>query len=261
MLKHLDLFSGIGGFALAVKWVGGIETVAFSEIDPFCCKVLEKNFPGIKNYGDVRNVTEKEAWLVTGGFPCQPFSVAGRKRGKNDDRYIWPEMFRVIQQTKPTWIICENAFNFVNMELEQTLIDLESEGYETQTFVIPAVGVEAPHRRSRVWVVGHTCCCRFSGQHRWWSEQKPTDGCENVANTNIKGLEGWKEYWKSKEELLTRKVSGSKPAIWKPEPELGRVANGIPNRVDRLKGLGNSIVPQLAQVLIQTIKDIEDENI
>lgn len=234
MLKHLDLFSGIGGFALAVKWVGGIETVAFSEIDPFCCKVLEKNFPGIKNYGDVRNVTEKEAWLVTGGFPCQPFSVAGRKRGKNDDRYIWPEMFRVIQQTKPTWIICENAFNFVNMELEQTLIDLESEGYETQTFVIPAVGVEAPHRRSRIWV---------------------------VANTNIEGLEGWKEYWKSKEELLTRKVSGSKPAIWKPEPELGRVANGIPNRVDRLKGLGNSIVPQLAQFLIQTIKDIEDENV
>jgi DNA (cytosine-5)-methyltransferase 1 len=82
-----------------------------------------------------------------------------------------------------------------------------------------------------------------------------------VANTNIKGLEGWKEHWKSKEELLTRKVSGSKPAIWKPEPELGRVANGIPNRVDRLKSLGNSIVPQLAQVLIQTIKDIEDENI
>lgn len=117
MLKHLDLFSGIGGFALAAKWVGGIETIAFSEIDPFCCKVLEKNFPGIKNYGDVRNVTEKEAWLITGGFPCQPFSIAGKRRGKNDDRYIWPEMFRVIQQTKPDWVICENAFNFVNMEL------------------------------------------------------------------------------------------------------------------------------------------------
>jgi len=224
MLKHLDLFSGIGGFALAVKWVGGIETVAFSEIDPFCCKVLEKNFPGIKNYGDVRNVTEKEAWLITGGFPCQPFSIAGRRGGKNDDRYIWPEMFRVIQQTRPDWVICENAFNFVNMELEQTLIDLESEGYETQTFIIPAVGVEAQHRRSRTWIVG---------------------------NTNFRRLEGWKEYWKSKEELLTRKVSGSKPAIWKPEPELGRVANGIPNRVDRLRGLGNAIVPQVAYELIR----------
>lgn len=138
---------------------------------------------------------------------------------------------------------------------------MESEGYETQTFIIPAVGVEAQHRRSRTWIVGNTNFRRFSGQYGWWSEQKFTDRCENVANPNFERLEGWKKHWKSKEELLIRKVSGSKPAIWKPEPELGRVANGIPNRVDRLKSLGNSIVPQLAQVLIQTIKDIENENI
>lgn len=240
MLKHLDLFSGIGGFALAAKWVGGIETVAFSEIDPFCCKVLEKNFPGIKNYGNVKNVTEKEAWLVTGGFPCQPFSIAGRKRGKNDDRYLWPEMFRIIQQTNPTWIICENVFNFINMELEQTLIDLESEGYETQTFVIPAVGVDAPHKRDRTWIVGNS-----NKQH-----------CSFMANSNNSRRE---KQWGaiSVEAQNTSAECGSR---WCTEPQLGRVAHGIPNRMDRLKCLGNSIVPQLAQVFIQTIKDIEDEN-
>jgi DNA (cytosine-5)-methyltransferase 1 len=231
MLKHLDLFSGIGGFALAAKWVGGIETVAFSEIDPYCCKVLEKNFPGVKNYGDIRNVKEKDVWLLTGGFPCQPFSISGKRRGKEDDRYLWPEMFGVIREAKPTWIICENVLNFVNMEFEQTITDLESENYETQTFIVPAVSLDAPHQRKRVWI---------------------------VAYSNGEGLEGWKEHWKNKSEWFSGKGSESNTTNWNPEPELGRVANGISNRMDRLKGLGNAIVPQIAKVIIETIKNVEN---
>jgi DNA (cytosine-5)-methyltransferase 1 len=158
-VNHLDLFSGIGGFTLAARWAG-IRTVGFSEIDPFASAVLKKHWPKIKNYGDIRTITKTtipgEINLITGGFPCQPFSTAGKQRGRDDPRDLWPEMFRVIKEYRPAWVVGENVAGFVTMELDRTLADLEAEGYTARAFIIPACAVNAPHRRDRVWIVAHT---------------------------------------------------------------------------------------------------------
>src|SRR3989304_4581497 len=153
-MKHLDLFSGIGGFALACKWAG-IETIGFVEIDSFCQKVLAKNFPNIPIVGDIRNVKEntfpRPVDLITGGFPCQPFSNAGKRKGDTDDRFLWPTMCDVIKTYQPTWVLGENVTGIVNMAFEQVLSDMENIGYETQAIIIPACAVNALHRRDRIW--------------------------------------------------------------------------------------------------------------
>jgi DNA (cytosine-5)-methyltransferase 1 len=155
-LTHLDLFSGIGGFALAAQWAG-FSTVGFAEVDSFCTKVLKKHWPQIKNYGDVRNINAiGHLDLITGGFPCQPFSNAGKKKGTQDDRYLWPEFRRIIQSCHPRWVVAENVTGIVDMELDNILDDLENSGYETQSFVIPACALQAPHKRERVWIVAHS---------------------------------------------------------------------------------------------------------
>jgi DNA (cytosine-5)-methyltransferase 1 len=154
LYNHIDLFSGIGGFALAARWAG-IETIQFVEIDKFCQKVLRKNFKGVPIHDDIKTFkwAGERPFILTGGFPCQPFSCAGKRRGKEDDRAIWPEMLRVISEARPTWVIGENVAGIINMELDQCLFDLEGLQYETQTFIIPACAVNAPHRRDRVWIV------------------------------------------------------------------------------------------------------------
>lgn len=192
-MKHLDLFSGIGGFALAVDnvWPGATHT--FVELDPFCQAVLEKHWPESDIHADIRQFitdtygtrggaskcstnsdgqalhqgqeeqsqsrTSRPIDILTGGFPCQPFSQAGRRKGTADDRYLWPEMFRVIQLYQPTWVIAENVRGLVTwndgMVLEQVCADLESENYEVQPLIIPACAVNAPHRRDRVWIVAN----------------------------------------------------------------------------------------------------------
>ena len=151
----MDLFSGIGGFGLAAKWAG-IDTVAFCEIDPYCKKVLKKNFPNTPIFEDIcklkRGDLNEAVDLITGGFPCQPFSIAGKKKGTKDNRDLWPQMFRVVKEFKPTWVIGENVTNFLNMAFERTKIDMESQGYEVRTLIIPACSVGAPHKRDRVWM-------------------------------------------------------------------------------------------------------------
>lgn len=156
--SHLDLFSGIGGFTLAAEWAG-FETVGFSEIEPYAIKVLGKHWPHIPNHGDIKNVSKKtipqKIDLLTGGFPCQPFSDAGKRRGKEDERHLWPEMFRVISEIRPTWIVGENVTGIIRLALEGVLTDLEGEGYAVQAFNIPACAVDAPHQRQRIWIVAH----------------------------------------------------------------------------------------------------------
>jgi DNA (cytosine-5)-methyltransferase 1 len=155
-IELLDLFSGIGGFSYAASQFG-IETCGFAEIDPFCSKVLFKHWPDVINYGDVKNIHHhKHVDLITGGFPCQPFSIAGNKKGNKDERYIWPEFFRIIRESKPTWVIAENVPNIIDMELDNILDDLESEGYETRSFCIPACAIGAPHKRERLWIVANS---------------------------------------------------------------------------------------------------------
>jgi DNA-cytosine methyltransferase len=165
MLKTLDLFSGIGGFSLGLERTGNFETVAFCEIDKYCKLLLQKHWKGVKIYDDVKKIT-KEGFeadgisspdVITGGFPCQPFSVAGKHKGTDDDRHLWPQMFRIIKAFKPRFVIGENVRGIINIQdgvvFETVCTDLESEGYEVQPFIIPAAGVGAPHRRERVWII------------------------------------------------------------------------------------------------------------
>ena len=163
-MKHLDLFSGIGGFALAAKWVWKDEylNVGHSEIDKYCCQLYHKRFPESKCFGDITKVdwSKVKVELITGGFPCQPFSVAGKRRGKADDRYLWPPMFDAIRAIHPRFVVVENVPGLddkTHLALDGCISDLESEGYEVAPpFWIPACAVGAPHRRNRIWIVAYT---------------------------------------------------------------------------------------------------------
>ncbi len=172
-LTHIDLFSGIGGFALAAEWAG-IKTTIFCEKEKFCQKVLKKHWPEIPIIPEIRDFDGKKyrgAALLTGGFPCQPFSVAGQRRGKKDDRYLWPEMFRVIKEAKPRWILAENVTGIIKLALGQVLSDLESIGYDfprdhTGTPIVPIISAcsqNAPHRRYRVWIIANSRCQHGEG--------------------------------------------------------------------------------------------------
>ncbi len=163
--KILDLFSGLGGFSLGLERTGRYKTVAFCEIDKYCTLLLQKHWKGVKIYNDVKKIT-KEGFeadgiespdIITGGFPCQPFSVAGKQKGTDDDRHLWPEMFRIIKAFKPRFVIGENVPGIVNIQdgvvFETVCTDLESQGYEVQPFNIPAAAVGAPHQRKRIWII------------------------------------------------------------------------------------------------------------
>jgi DNA-cytosine methyltransferase len=160
-MKVLDLFSGIGGFSLGLESTGYFKTIAFVEKDKFCRQVLQKNFNNIPIEEDIRNVrgSNYAADVVTGGFPCQPFSVAGKRKGTADDRYLWDETIRVVTECKPKWFIGENVEGLINinngMVLRQVQTDLEDQGFQVQCLVIPASGIGAWHQRKRIWIIGH----------------------------------------------------------------------------------------------------------
>ena len=166
-LKILDLFSGLGGFSLGLERTGSFETIAFCDNDKYSKLVLQKQWKGVKIYNDVKEITKEKFIadgiqfpdIITGGFPCQPFSVAGKQAGTDDDRHLWPVMFRIIQEFTPRWVIGENVKGLTNIQdgvvFETVCSDLEGEGYEVRAFNIPAAGVGAPHRRERIWIVAH----------------------------------------------------------------------------------------------------------
>ena len=271
MLTCGSLFSGIGGIDLAAEWAG-MKIIWQCEIDLFCQKVLRKHWPEVKLYDDIRKINKSNTVrpdVIVGGFPCQPYSIAGKRRGKKDDRDLWPEMFRVIQELKPRWVVGENVANFVNMELERTLSDLESEGYETQTFIIPACAVNAPHRRDRTFIVAHS-----GRQLRKRGVQQRSDGVEDQKqNANITQRSGQMvlnatgERWKAGDDE-TRNAGKGKTEweswtadsfnghIWESEPDVGRVANGVSSRVDRLRALGNAVVPQQIFPILKAIANL-----
>jgi DNA (cytosine-5)-methyltransferase 1 len=296
---HLDLFSGIGGFALAAGWAG-FETVGFCDNEPYAQAVLKKHWPDVPIHGDIKKLdgtAYRGVTLLTGGFPCQPFSNAGKRRGKDDDRYLWPQMLRVIQEARPAWIVGENVVGIIGLALDQVCSDLEAEGYEVEPIIIPACGVDAPHRRDRVWILAHTDICCDSGEKRGVDAEKirlseenreEWGGCgvssrtsqmeqrrksnrihdkTNVADTDSPGIlsaeiaqydvkNGSKSHDKFPWRCGSTSGGERSQANWSPEPELGRVAHGVPNRVDRIKGLGNAIVPQVAYQIIKGIKKL-----
>ena len=179
-LKLLDLFSGIGGFSLGLESTGYFETIAFVEKDKFCQQVLKKNFKNIPIESEVRNVKGERyaADIITGGFPCQPFSVAGKRRGTDDDRYLWDETIRIIRECKARWFIGENVEGIINIQdgmvLRQVQDDLEKEGFQVQCLVIPASSIGAWHQRKRVWILAYS---KHNGSHR-------SKGNETIESSN-----------------------------------------------------------------------------
>ena len=317
-MKVLDLFSGIGGFSLGLEWAG-MSTVAMCEKDPYCRKILAKHWPDLTIHEDIRNLDGKEYRnsidLVAGGFPCQPFSVAGKRKGSDDDRHLWPEMLRVIKEAKPRWVIGENVFGFINMALDDVQADLEREHYEVRKFVLPAVAVDAKHRRDRIFLVAYS-----NSPAVWNLPERQAQGRDNLqagrqaitahdgpsqsmANSYGKGLEIGQDLRENHEQELSPSersgserredvanshgtrgeagLSGQEPwqegnsgeldhqghqqswrkasREWPAEPCVGRVADGVPNRVDRIKGLGNAVVPQLIQAIGELVIEADRE--
>ena len=374
-LRHVDLCSGIGGFSLGFSWAELSKTIMFCDTEEWCRKILAKNFNNVPIAKDVKELANDPERLVpdhdilTCGYPCQPFSVAGLRKGEEDDRHIWPFLFKIIACKRPSWVVCENVYGHVALGLDKVLADLESEGYATRTFIVPACSKNAHHRRDRLWIIcknvgdstsGGRGKFRVSGEEignaeseeaqsirtsstryetmayskclGWeqrseeqgeFDREEPSDQLDfsserrtrsrsgsHVADTKSEGLQGWdlnttisnggeeesqlgNESGRARENVADtsrvrgQNVSRSNPenvgrwaekenvkssnfstngrvytdeGIWFAEPNVGRVAHGIPKRMDRLKGLGNAIVPQLAmQIGLAIKKEIESE--
>lgn len=280
-LKLLDLFSGIGGFSLGLESTGFFETIGFVEKDKFCQKVLKKHWNNINIEEDIRNVKGERyaADIITGGFPCQPFSVAGKRKSTADDRYLWDEMLRVIREVKPRWVIGENVEGIVNinegMVLRQVLTDLEKEGFQSQCIIIPASGIGAWHQRKRIWIVANS---HNNGSYR--SQRNATKQSSNeqkdrlsfrddqdVSNSNVKGLERYRDEYelrevKQEKNFIWSSNDGTKESWWQIKSELCGVPNGVSYELDkdrsnRIKALGNSIVPQIARQIGLSIMEAE----
>lgn len=269
ILTHMSLFSGIGGIDIAAEWAG-FKSVGQCEMNDYACRVLQKNFGNIPRWRDVRDVTNESVWkecktreitLLSGGFPCQPFSCAGKQRGEDDDRYLWPEMLRIVSELRPTWVLGENVGGFVSMALDNVLTDLESIEYETRAFLLPAAGVGAWHKRDRCFIVAHSGHNARSAKRKMQQEisKEPTPSSKgsiysnDVANTDSTQCKGGELSGRSKQEH-TYTCSRSR---WETEPAVGRVVDGFPGRVDRLRCLGNAVVPQQVYPILRAIANVE----
>jgi DNA (cytosine-5)-methyltransferase 1 len=293
-MNHLDLFSGIGGFAIAAEQVWPKIEHIFCDNDPFSQAILRKHWSDSQIYGDIRTLTNappvddgkhpgipdegqesksrisplKEVFLVTGGFPCQPFSQAGRRKGTDDDRHLWPEMRRVIQEFSPRWVVAENVRGLLSINgglvFEQVCLDLEALGYEVQPFVIPACAVNAPHRRDRVWIVAHRT------SERWINGSDHREGRQILYNENgdaSKGKSkrsGWNGRAGEIDGASSRSCSWDESWI-EVATRLCPLDDGLPNGLVRprgwrnaaLKAAGNAIVPQVAVEIFKAIKAVD----
>lgn len=334
-LNVLDLFSGIGGFSLGLEATGKFKTIAFCEKDKFCQKVLQKHWQGTTIYEDIRDIdgTKIKADVITGGFPCQPFSTAGKRKGTEDDRYLFPEMFRIIKETQARWVIGENVQGIVNMSEGKVLQgihnDLEAIGYEVQTFIIPASSQGAWHKRNRVWIIAaNTNTTRFKNRNeQYWGKQTQSEkgissfsrqdiisNSKIITNSKCLGFsKRSKESEKFKGEETSDKFNYSNQGSqfratsnqvelsntksirpqryklqhnlengqeltkqlcqtdikkqqtwWQTESKLFGVPHGIStgshkDRVNRIKALGNAIVPQIATEIGKAIIKAEEE--
>ena len=321
-MKHLDLFSGIGGFALAglSVWGKDYECVGFCDIEKYAQELLKIRFPGVPIYEDIKKLsadtycrglerTEKESGesnnvmrknigidLLTGGFPCQPFSMAGKRKGENDDRYLWPEMLRVIKEFNPTWVIGENVFGLMSMGVNESESNVESDadngsennediransvvwrikqdllniGYDCEVLCIPACAVNAPHRRDRLWFIAHTT----DSGHGGGGSKKCGIEQRELQQDKQKGDKIWSESKRRNRNTIadtkcmrpiqcehkerTRPGEGIFGENWiEVATRLCGVDDGVSNRVDRLKSLGNAIVPQVAFEIMKGIVEI-----
>lgn len=278
-MRHGSLFTGIGGFDLAARWMGW-QNIFQVEIDKWCQSKLEKNFPETDKYFDIKSFNgekyKNRVDIISGGFPCQPFSNAGKKLGKADDRYLWHEMLRVVGEVKPKFVLGENVTGIVGMVLKEVRSDLESIGYKVESFNIPACAKDANHQRKRIWIFAHAdgngCANRQENDFASIFEQKQYAANENEKRSGNK-------YRISRTTSLSADTSGDRlqarvhaaeytkkqngfsndyapylSGYWEVEPGVCRMVDGIPDRVDRLKALGNAIVPQVAYEIFSAIE-------
>jgi DNA (cytosine-5)-methyltransferase 1 len=331
-MKVLDLFSGIGGFSLGLERAG-MTTVAFCEIEPFCRQVLAKHWPGIPIYDDVRALTGGRLRadgvvpdLICGGFPCQDISVAGRGAGLAGDRSgLWFEYLRVIEETRPRWVVIENVPALRTRGLDVVLGGLAALGYDAEWHCIPASAIGAPHRRDRVWLVAHSdrgqckrqvieicagrnapsgCCEAVANANSPWQHEQAHGGIESglgaaiggrdvadalraepphrhaeplwagpapvdverccgggrgadMANAGIEGLSAPERQAVLGTGRWDEGRAASECGWWSVEPDVGRVAHGVPRRVDRLRALGNAVVPQIPELIGRAIMQAE----
>ena len=268
-LSVLDLFSGIGGFSLGLEATGKFKTIGFCEKDKFCQKVLQKHWPDTPIYEDIKKLdgTKIKADVITGGFPCQSISIAGKQKGKNDDRFLFPEMLRVIKETQARWIIGENVQNLLNISNGEILQgihnDLESIGYEVQTFSISASSQGAWHKRQRIWIIANTNT-RLSFRE---NKEIQTRGItSNNGSTNVANSNNIRTQVQTKGKHTSFKMFGShsKKSWWKTFSEFYRIPDGLQygldkDRTNRIKALGNAIVPQIATEIGKAIIKAEEE--
>ena len=272
MLTHLSLFSGIGGLDLAAEWAG-FTTAGQCEFAYYPTKVLEKHWPDVPRWRDIRTLTKESFYertglrtvdVISGGFPCQPFSVAGKQKGKEDDRYLWPEMLRVITELRPRCVVGENVPGIIKIAAGQVVKDLERAGYHVVVFNFEAAAVGAWHRRSRVFFTGLADVADADGSGLQGRKQPETpDAAEDAGEQPSRGPAG-----ECSEAVYDAMCSGcagdarwgqsqvlADGRCWAAEPDVGRVAHGVPARVDRLKCLGNAVVPQQAYPIFRALKE------
>lgn len=279
--KHLGLFEGIGGFSLAARWMGW-ETKAWCEWNEFGQKVLKHHFPEAEGYGDITKTDftkyANAIDIITGGFPCQPYSQAGKRKGKADERHLWPEMLRAIREVRPRWVVGENVYGLINwangLVFHEVQTDLEAEGYEVWPYVLPAAATNAPHRRDRVWFVA------YSRLQRQEKRRKQPMGFEQLCEksdatdtSRSKPQRGEQQRSSSKKrEIKTngRQPCGSVCSFWQNFPTKPPICggdDGLPRRLDNItfskwrnesiKAYGNAIVPQVAYQIFKTIEQYE----
>ena len=310
-ITHGSLFSGIGGFDLAAQW-NEWENIFQCEKDEWCRKVLAKNFQNTNRFEDIKEFNAKKyngtIDVISGGFPCQPFSVAGQRKGKADDRYLWAEMLRIINEVQPKFVVGENVTGIIGMALDTVLSDLEAQGYTTETYIIPACSKNAWHRRNRVWIVAYTNSIGWANEQKEngqplhngnrngstkeqsrRKQQRRTGEPGSILSNTESNLSNERENGNDKEQREIQLQTGGSNSLsadtngigwengihgqkqrgetsefgnsyteqyrnyWETEPELGRVVDGLSGRVDRLKGLGNAIVPQVAYEIFNAI--------
>ena len=301
MLTHASLFSGIGGFDLAAEWAGW-ENIFHCEWNPFGQKVLAHHFPNSKSYNDITktnfSIHAGSIDVLTGGFPCQPYSNAGKRLGKEDERHLWPEMLRAIQEIQPRWVVGENVLGIVNwnggMVFEEVQVELEAQGYEVQTFILPAAGVNAPHQRYRTWFVAYSNdkgrCSEFgnvSKENGEISERNENAEFSDTSNGNVANSKFIRLQHSSKTRQISReetnaKTKGSEFTLsiktndngykskWENFPTQSPICggnDGLPKELDgitfpkwrneSIKAYGNAIVPQVAYEIFKAINEFE----
>lgn len=271
-LNVLDLFSGIGGFSLGLERAG-MRTVAFCEIEPWCQRVLAKHWPGVPCFTDIRDLSAQHLTaagiavdVIAGGFPCQDISVAGEGAGIEGERSgLWKEYARLIGELRPSYVIVENVAALLSRGMDVVLGDLAALGYDAEWHCIPASAIGAPHERDRIWIVANPGSGRQDRSRRGEMEQprrtETLSPGEAVADTNARdqyGRDGALQMGRLPIAGEIENYGDAGRTQWGTEPGMGRVADGIPNRVDRVGGLGNAVVPQIPEIIGRAVMKMND---